>query len=89
MLRFCGPFLFLGSIPAFYYGLGPAAPLLSVALLLAALTLAEVIAPRTDGPVASDGTAPRLLALIYIPLQLAASGAFLPSARRMGWALSP
>jgi alkane 1-monooxygenase len=73
MLRYCGPFLFLASVPAFYYGLGPAGPFLSVALLLAALTAAELFAPRRDGPTIGDGAGPRILALLYIPLQLAAT----------------
>jgi alkane 1-monooxygenase len=71
MLRYCGPFLFLGLIPLFYYGIGEGAPLLSVALLLAALTGAELVGQRGDGP--PDGARGfRLLVLLYIPLQLAA-----------------
>ncbi|HWY60385.1 MAG TPA: alkane 1-monooxygenase [Rhizomicrobium sp.] len=72
MLRYCGPFLFLFSIPGFYYGLGPAAPLLSVALLLAALVGAEFLSRRGDAPSEADGTGFRVLVWLYIPLQLIA-----------------
>ena len=41
MLRFCGPFLFLALVPALYYAVGSAAPLLTILLLLLALTGAE------------------------------------------------
>jgi alkane 1-monooxygenase len=70
MLRYCGPFLFLFSIPFFYYGLGPAAPLFSVALLLLALTGAEFFAPRGDGREAGGEGNFRPLIWLYIPLQL-------------------
>lgn len=48
MLLYGGPFLLLASIPAFYYALGPAGPLLTIGLLLAALIGAEFISPRGD-----------------------------------------
>ena len=70
MLRYCGPFLFLFSIPLFYYALGPTAPLFSVALLLVALTGAEFVAARGDGSEAGMGRNFRLLIWLYIPLQL-------------------
>jgi alkane 1-monooxygenase len=74
MLRYAGPFLFLGAIPALYYAVGPAAPLLSVLALLAALTGAELVAPRGDAPDAGPGTAGfRTVVLGYIPLQVAAT----------------
>jgi hypothetical protein len=72
MLRYCGPFLFLLSIPLFYYGLGPAAPLFSVVLLLAALTGAEFFAARGDGRQPGGQGNFRLLIWLYIPLQLLA-----------------
>ena len=72
MLRYSGPFLFLFSIPVFYYGLGAAGPLLSVALLLAALIGAELLARRGDGPAEKDSIRFRLLVWFYIPLQLIA-----------------
>jgi hypothetical protein len=72
MLRYCGPFLFLFSIPVFYYGLGSAAPLISVALLLAALTGAELLAKRGDSPVEKGGLRFRVLVWLYIPFQLIA-----------------
>ena len=74
MLRYSGPFLFLFSIPLFYYGLGAAGPFLSVALLLAALVAAEFLAARGDGPQGADGKSFRLLLWLYIPLQLIAAG---------------
>jgi alkane 1-monooxygenase len=73
MLRYCGPFLFLLSIPLFYYGGGAAAPLISVGLLLAAPIGAEAIAPRGDGPAPATDRGFRILVLGYIPLQLAAN----------------
>ena len=72
MLRYSGPFLFLFSIPVFYYGLGTAAPLLSVAMLLAALTGAEFLAGRGDASPEKSGAGFRLLVWLYIPLQLVA-----------------
>ena len=73
MLRYAGPYLFLASVPALYYGLGPAAPFLTIAALLVVLLGAELTAPRGD--VASASTSPRgfrVLVLGYIPLQVAA-----------------
>jgi alkane 1-monooxygenase len=72
MLRYSGPFLFLFSIPVFYYGLGAAGPLLSVALLLTALMGAELLARRGDGPAEKDSIGFRFLVWFYIPLQLIA-----------------
>jgi alkane 1-monooxygenase len=68
-LRFAGPFLFALSIPVFYYGLGPAAPFLTVTLLLAALLGAEVISRRGDGP-PSTARLFRSLPNLYVPVQL-------------------
>ena len=48
MLLYGGPFLLLASIPAFYYAMGPAGPLLTIALLLAVLIGAEFVSPRGD-----------------------------------------
>jgi alkane 1-monooxygenase len=72
MLRYCGPFLFLFSIPVFYYTLGPIAPLFTVALLLAALTGAEFFTARGDGRQTGSQENFRLLIWLYIPLQLLA-----------------
>jgi len=71
VLRYCGPFLFLFSVPVFYYGLGPAGPFLTVAALLLALMLAEVFSRRGDSP-AETGKGFRLLIWLYIPAQLGA-----------------
>ena len=72
MLRFSGPFLFLGLVPFLYYLAGPAAPLLSVALLLLALTGAELMAGRGDAPRRAESPRGfRLLVLLYIPAQIA------------------
>ena len=71
MLFYVGPLLLLASIPAFYYGLGPAGPLLTIALLLLALVGAEFISPRGD--VIRGASNPghyRVLFYIYVPLQL-------------------
>ena len=46
MIGYGGPFLLLASIPVFYVLLGPCGPLLTIALLLAALIGAEFISPR-------------------------------------------
>jgi alkane 1-monooxygenase len=84
MLRYSAPFLFLLAIPALCYAGGPAATLISVGVLVAALVGAEFL-PRFGG---RRGSTPdlfrgrtgggkwlqepfRLLPLIYIPLQLA------------------
>lgn len=72
-LRFAGPFAFALSIPAFYYGLGPAAPFLTVALLLLALIGAEVIARRGDAPL-PQSRAFRWLPNLYVPVQLGVIG---------------
>ncbi|HTT97847.1 MAG TPA: alkane 1-monooxygenase [Rhizomicrobium sp.] len=71
MLLYGGPFLLLASIPAFYYGLGPAGPLATIGLLLAALIGAEFISARGDvirG--ASNPGRYRALFYVYVPLQL-------------------
>jgi len=73
MWRYCGPFLFLAAIPALYYLAGPAAPLASIAVLLLVLCGAEFVAKRTDAPEVT-GRGFRLLVLLYIPLQLIATG---------------
>ena len=72
MLFYGGPFLLLMSIPAFYYALGSAGPLVTVALLLAALIGAEFISPR--GNVIRSASAAghyRVLFYAYVPLQIA------------------
>ena len=72
MVLYCGPYLFLASIPALYYGLGTWTPFLSVASLLAVLVAAEWLSQR--GEVPSMNAAPerfRLLPMFYIPCQLA------------------
>ncbi|HEX4535216.1 MAG TPA: alkane 1-monooxygenase [Rhizomicrobium sp.] len=67
---FCGPFVFLASIPLLYR-LAPAAPFLTVAAILGGIVLGErfsrVRAPSNGGPAAAF----RLLPIVYIPLQLA------------------
>jgi alkane 1-monooxygenase len=71
MLLYGGPFLLLASIPAFYYALGPAGPLATVGLLLAALIGAEFVSARGDvirG--ASNPGRYRILFYVYVPLQL-------------------
>lgn len=72
MLRFSGPFLFLGLVPVLYYAVGPAAPLLGIALLLLALTGAELVTGHGDTVLATQNPRGfRLLVLLYIPAQLA------------------
>lgn len=72
MVLYGGPFLLLASIPAFFYGLGPAGPLATVALLLLALIGAEFVSPRGDVLKAGDGTRNfRTLFYVYVPLQIA------------------
>jgi hypothetical protein len=46
MVRYAGPFPFAISIPAFFYALGPTAPLATVGLLMATLIGAEFLSPR-------------------------------------------
>ena len=75
MILYCGPFLFLASIPALYYGLGGAWPFGTVGALLIALIGAEWVSPR--GAVPRFETIPerfRLLPLLYIPCQVLAIG---------------
>jgi alkane 1-monooxygenase len=69
-LRFAAPFAFALSIPLLYYLIGPAAPFLTVVLLLVALIGAEGISVRGDGPAAPDSRAFRLLPNLYVPVQL-------------------
>ena len=70
-IRFAGPFLFAASIPVFYYLLGPAAPFLTLALLLAALIGAETFTRRGDASPPRDTRLFRLLPNLYVPVQLA------------------
>ncbi|MBL6939804.1 MAG: alkane 1-monooxygenase [Alphaproteobacteria bacterium] len=71
VLRYIGPFLFALSIPLFHM-LSPAAPFLTVALLLLALTGAEAISSRGAVPFASPDTPTfRWLPNLYVPVQLA------------------
>jgi alkane 1-monooxygenase len=86
-VRFAAPFAFALSIPAFYYAIGPAAPFLTVALLLAALIGAEGISRRGDGPpVAPDTRLFRLLPNLYVPVQLAVIVWAVAAARHSGGA---
>ena len=70
MFLYAGPFLFLASIPAFYYCVGGCSPFATVALLLGALVAAEWLAPRGGGGDETGRSHYRMLPLIYIPLQL-------------------
>ncbi len=71
-IRFAGPFVFALSIPALYYLVGPYAPFLTVAALLAALVGAELVSSRGEGPaVAEDARLFRVLPNLYVPVQLA------------------
>jgi len=75
VLLYCGPFLYLASIPAFYYAIGGGGPFATVILLLMALIGAEWLAPRGAVPTTEmPATTFRLLPLIYIPAQLAING---------------
>jgi alkane 1-monooxygenase len=71
ILAYCGPFVMLGSIPVFYIVFGSAGPLLTIALLLLALTGAEAVSARGE-PInpGQSRHAFRLLAFVYVPLQL-------------------
>src|ERR1700678_1366973 len=71
ILAYCGPFVMLGSIPVFYMVFGSAGPLLTIASLLLALTGAEAVYARGEpiNPRQSQ-RAFRLLAFVYVPLQL-------------------
>jgi len=73
MILYGGPFLLLASVPAFYYGLGTAGPLVTIVLLLAALIGAEFVAPRGAVPPAQAGNF-RVLFYVYVPLQLVSIG---------------
>src|ERR1700761_33084 len=69
MLRYCGPLAFLASIPLLYYGVGPAAPFLTIAALLLLLGGAELVFPR--GNAAAPGRHGfRARVLLYVLLQL-------------------
>lgn len=69
--RYAGPFLFVLSIPLFYYGIGPVAPLLTIALLLLLLIGAERLAPgaRVENSRGAE-LAFRLVPFVYVPVQL-------------------
>jgi alkane 1-monooxygenase len=85
MLRFCGPFLFLALVPALYYAAGPAAPLLSILLLLVALTGAEWLTGRGDAAgFAENPRGYRLLVLFYIPAQIAVTAWAVWVSQRVG-----
>ncbi len=71
MVLYGGPFLLLASLPAFFYGLGAAGPLVTIALLIAALVGAEFIAPRGDVLKTGGAANFRTLFYLYVPLQLA------------------
>jgi alkane 1-monooxygenase len=68
--RYAGPFLFVLSIPAFFYLAAPVAPVLTVLLLLAALIGAEGVSPRGTVPTTADARAFRLLPSLYVPVQI-------------------
>ena len=67
-LLYPGPFLFLASIPLLHL-LAPAAPFVTVALILFSLVLAERLSKGQTIGIA--GTTGHLLPILYIPLQLA------------------
>lgn len=67
-LRYSGPFLFLASIPLLH-AWAPAAPFLTVVLILFSLVLAERFSPANVKPF--DPKTGHLLPVLYIPLQLA------------------
>jgi alkane 1-monooxygenase len=70
VLRYVGPFLFALSIPLFH-ALNPAAPFLTVALLLLALIGAEAVSPRGAVPFAAPQMPTfRWLPNLYVPVQL-------------------
>lgn len=71
MLRYSGPFLFLLSIPLFFYGVGSQGPFVTIVLLLLALIGFEIFSPRGD-VVIDDGNPRGFRALVftYIPAQL-------------------
>ncbi len=82
-LRFAAPFAFALSIPLFYDLVAPAAPFLTVALLLAALIGAEWLSDRGDGPATQRETRLfRLLPVLYVPVQLGVIAWALWAARR-------
>jgi alkane 1-monooxygenase len=69
-LRYAGPFLFALSIPGLFYFVAPAAPVLTVVLLLAALIGAEGVSARGTVPeAAADAHAFRLLPILYVLVQ--------------------
>lgn len=71
IIAYCGPFVMLGSIPAFYTVFGSAGPFLTIALLLVALIGAEAVCGRGEPIVPRQSRrAFRLLAFVYVPLQL-------------------
>jgi alkane 1-monooxygenase len=73
MFVYLGPLLVLASVPAFYVALGPAGPILTIALLLFFLIGAEAVSPRGRPPAAKRAPAIyRALPVIYVPLQLLA-----------------
>jgi len=71
MVLYGGPFLLLASVPAFFYGLGAAGPLMTIGLLLLALVGAEFVSPRGDVIGRSSTRNFRVLFYVYVPLQLA------------------
>jgi alkane 1-monooxygenase len=70
MLRYSGPFLFLASIPVFFYGVGPEGPFATIALLLLALIGFEIFSPRGDVASEEGSRGYRALVFGYIPMQL-------------------
>lgn len=74
MLVYLGPLVVLASVPAFFIAVGPAGPLLTIALLLVFLVGAEAISPRGHAPHPKSVPAIyRALPVLYVPLQLLAT----------------
>lgn len=72
MIRYAGPFGLLASVPLFYSAGGPAATLLTIALLLLCLIGAELVSKRSGSRVSANSDRHRLLPVLYVPLQVAA-----------------
>ncbi|MGH6871325.1 MAG: alkane 1-monooxygenase [Rhizomicrobium sp.] len=71
MFVYLGPFIVLGTVPAFCAVFGGAGSLLTVALLLLFLIGFEALSPHGPAPL-PRGAMYRLLPVIYVPLQLLA-----------------
>lgn len=83
---YLGPVFVLASVPAFYATLGPAGPLLTIALLLFFLIGAEAVSPRGTPPSPRPSpTIYRTLPVIYVPLQLLAIAWATHEAAQASW----